>query len=73
MKPPEADQRAAFIADCDRFCDVFPDAFYISERGRDYVASLISLIRGNDLEVLDRARLRDMAPHFLVAVGEGAE
>jgi len=44
-----------------------------SERGEAYVAALASLIRGNDLEALDRARLRDMRPHYLVAVGEGAE
>jgi len=44
-----------------------------SERGEDYVAALTSLIRGNDLESLDRARLRDMPAHYLVAVGEGAE
>lgn len=44
-----------------------------SERGEAYVAALTSLIRGNDLEALDRARLRDMQPHYLVAVGEGAE
>jgi len=44
-----------------------------SERGEAYVAALTSLIRGNDLEALDRARLRDMRPHYLVAVGEGAE
>lgn len=32
---PESDeQRAAYEAECRRFCAVFPDAFYISERGR---------------------------------------
>lgn len=31
------DQREPFRADCERFCSIFPDAFYISERGRDYL------------------------------------
>lgn len=32
-----ADERERYEAAYARFCSVFPDAFYISERGRDYV------------------------------------
>jgi len=35
--PPDAKERARFEAAIERFCSVFPDAFYISERSRDYV------------------------------------
>jgi mono/diheme cytochrome c family protein len=35
--PADPETRASFEAACERFCSVFPDAFYISERGRDYV------------------------------------
>ncbi|WP_158265144.1 DUF1592 domain-containing protein [Blastopirellula marina] len=32
---PESDEdKATYEAECRRFCEVFPDAFYISERGR---------------------------------------
>jgi mono/diheme cytochrome c family protein len=31
------DQRSDLEAACRSFCEVFPDAFYISERGRDYL------------------------------------
>ncbi|QEG39216.1 hypothetical protein UC8_11770 [Roseimaritima ulvae] len=34
---PSDAQRESFEADCQRFCEIFPDAFYISERGRDYL------------------------------------
>ena len=34
--PAKAD-RERFIAACERFCSLFPDAFYISERGRGYL------------------------------------
>ncbi len=37
VKNPTAEQREKFMAACDRFCSVFPDAFYIAERGRDYL------------------------------------
>jgi hypothetical protein len=37
VKNPTPQQREAFIAACDQFCDLFPDAFYIAERGRDYL------------------------------------
>lgn len=35
--PTDATKRRQFEASLKRFCSVFPDAFYISERGRDYV------------------------------------
>jgi mono/diheme cytochrome c family protein len=35
--PADPDERARFEASFARFASVFPDAFYISERGRDYV------------------------------------
>jgi len=34
---PNANNLERFKADCDLFCSVFPDAFYVSERGRDYL------------------------------------
>lgn len=35
--PDDPGDRARFEAAVARFCDVFPDAFFIAERGRDYV------------------------------------
>jgi hypothetical protein len=35
--PSDAAERTKYEAAFERFCSVFPDAFYISERGRDYV------------------------------------
>ncbi|MEO1998173.1 MAG: DUF1592 domain-containing protein, partial [Planctomycetaceae bacterium] len=35
--PADAEQRKRHEAAFARFCDIFPDAFYVSERGRDYV------------------------------------
>jgi mono/diheme cytochrome c family protein len=35
--PEEEAARAPYIASFTRFCDVFPDAFYIAERGRMFV------------------------------------
>jgi hypothetical protein len=35
--PSKGDERLKLIAAFGRFCSVFPNAFYISERGRDYV------------------------------------
>lgn len=38
LSVPESDKdKLAFVQDCERFCRLFPDAFYVSERGRDYV------------------------------------
>lgn len=35
--PRDAIQRDLFLRDCQTFCATFPDAFFVSERGRDYV------------------------------------
>jgi mono/diheme cytochrome c family protein len=35
--PTDASQRESFERDCQRFCELIPDAFFISERGRDYL------------------------------------
>lgn len=35
--PKNPELRSRYEAELERFCSVFPDAFYISERGRDYV------------------------------------
>ncbi len=35
--PADETERAKFDRDCQKFCKVFPDAFFISERGRDYL------------------------------------
>lgn len=35
--PADPQSRARYQTELERFCSVFPDAFYISERGRDYV------------------------------------
>lgn len=37
--PADEPERATYVAAFDRFCSVFPNAFYISERGRDYVGA----------------------------------
>lgn len=37
IQPPTAEERTQFERDCQKFCEVFPDAFYVSERGRDYL------------------------------------
>lgn len=37
LLPMDGEERRAYWAALERFADVFPDAFYVSERGRDYV------------------------------------
>ncbi|HRX78664.1 MAG TPA: DUF1592 domain-containing protein, partial [Pirellulaceae bacterium] len=37
VSPEDEDRRAQYLASLERFCSTFPDAFYISERGRDYL------------------------------------
>lgn len=37
VEPPTGADQQRFRADCEKFCETFPDAFYISERGRDYL------------------------------------
>ena len=35
--PRDKSEQARHVASIERFCSVFPDAFYIAERGRDYL------------------------------------
>jgi len=35
--PKDEAEQAKLLASIERFCSIFPDAFYISERGRDYL------------------------------------
>jgi Bax protein len=44
-----------------------------SEKGEEYVETLLSVIRVNGLPPADEAYLRDMRPVMLVPVGEGAD
>lgn len=37
LRPPSEESHDQYLDDCRKFCDAFPDAFYISERGRDYL------------------------------------
>ncbi len=37
VAPQDPGERAVFDGSLREFCDLFPDAFYVSERGRDYV------------------------------------
>lgn len=37
MLPDDEGQRKQFVKSVGQFCSVFPDAFYVSERGRDYL------------------------------------
>lgn len=38
LRAPETlEQWSQFEADCQTFCSIYPDAFFISERGRDYL------------------------------------
>ena len=37
VPPDDPEDRARFHESLERFCDLFPDAFFVSERGRDYV------------------------------------
>ena len=39
VEPADAVQRERLMAACEEFCSLFPDAFYISERGRDYIGT----------------------------------
>ena len=37
--PENSSDRSTMVASIERFCATFPDAFYISERGRDYLGT----------------------------------
>src|SRR6185436_9206822 len=53
--PADEDRRAVYEASFARFSSVFPDAFYVSERGRDYV--------GKPREQQERGRLLSAGFH----------
>ncbi len=56
--PADERERAAYITSFERFCNVFPDAFYISERGR------MHLERPNDKGRLLSAGFHNMMGYF---------
>jgi mono/diheme cytochrome c family protein len=56
--PADAAERVRYEASFARFCDLFPDAFYISERGRDYV--------GKPKEQQEKGRLLSAGFHSMM-------
>ncbi|MCY2980534.1 MAG: DUF1592 domain-containing protein [Planctomycetota bacterium] len=58
MVPAEVSRRAQYDASLTRFCSVFPDAFYISERGRDY--------EGKPKEQQEKGRLLSAGFHSMM-------
>ena len=60
LVPEEEPIRSKVIAEFDRFCSVFPDAFYIRERGRDY---------GNNKNDPNEARGRYLSAGFHSMMG----
>jgi mono/diheme cytochrome c family protein len=56
--PADETERARYEASFARFCDVFPDAFYIAERGRDYV--------GKSKEQQEKGRLLNAGFHSMM-------
>jgi hypothetical protein len=56
--PADPAERKAFEASLARFCDVFPDAFYVSERGRDYT--------GRPREQQEKGRLLSAGFHSMM-------
>lgn len=56
--PVEPDKRRKQLAAWARFCAVFPDAFYVSERGRDYV--------GKPKEQQEKGRLLSAGFHSMM-------
>lgn len=53
--------------------DLAPTLTAYSELGQEYVETLLSVIRVNNLPPVDETYLRDMKPVMLVPVGEGAD
>ncbi len=58
LVPAEDSRRAQYDASLERFCSVFPDAFYISERGRDY--------EGKPKEQQEKGRLLSAGFHSMM-------
>lgn len=56
--PADEAERRPYEASLARFCDVFPDAFYVSERGRDYV--------GKPREEQEKGRLLSAGFHSMM-------
>ena len=56
--PADPAARKRFEDSCAQFCDVFPDAFYISERGRDYT--------GKPKEQQEKGRLLSAGFHSMM-------
>lgn len=56
--PKEPAERARYEASFAKFCDLFPDAFYVSERGRDYV--------GKPREQQEKGRLLSAGFHSMM-------
>jgi hypothetical protein len=56
--PADASERERFERSFARFCSVFPDAFYVSERGRDYV--------GKPREQQEKGRLLSAGFHSMM-------
>jgi mono/diheme cytochrome c family protein len=56
--PADPAERAKFEASFARFCDIFPDAFYVSERGRDYT--------GKPREQQEKGRLLSAGFHSMM-------
>jgi hypothetical protein len=56
--PPDEAERSRYEATLEHFCSVFPDAFYISERGRDYV--------GKSKEQQEKGRLLSAGFHSMM-------
>lgn len=53
--------------------DLAPTLTAYSELGEEYVETLLSVIRVNNLPAADESYLRDMKPVMLVPVGEGSD
>lgn len=58
LLPPSGDSYSKYVDDCRTFCSVFPDAFYISERGRDYL--------GQPREKQEKGRLLSAGFHSMM-------
>ena len=53
--------------------DLAPHLTSYSEKGEEYVETILSVIRVNRLPATDESYLRDMRPVLLVPVGPGAQ
>ena len=53
--------------------ELAPTLIAYSEKGQEYVDTLLSVIRRNGLPATDEAYLRDMRPLMLLPVGEGSD